>query len=54
MKYYIEDPIDSDNFIEVPSTTRLKIISDYQQQTYYKSLAIFCLIIGFLAGVLVS
>lgn len=50
MKYSILDPNDDDREIEIPSYIIKKINNDYLQKTYYWSVAILCLIIGFLIG----
>jgi hypothetical protein len=53
VKYTFEDPEKEDRNIDVPRYVQLKIVKDYLQTTYYWSVGIFCLLIGFLIGVAV-
>lgn len=50
MSSYIDD---DEGVIDVPSSVRKEIIANYLQNTYYWSVAIGGLIIGFLIGVLI-
>lgn len=50
MKYFIEDPNDFKNTIEIPKIIQKNIILNYFKSTYYWTVGILCLIIGFLVG----
>jgi hypothetical protein len=49
-KYYVEDSDGVD--MEVPKNIILGIIKDHAQTTYYWTVGILCMIIGFLLGVI--
>jgi len=49
-KYYVEDSDGVD--IEVPKNIAIEIIKDHMQTTYYWTVSILCMIIGFLLGVI--
>jgi hypothetical protein len=51
-KYYFEDVNNEDELIEVPSHIIKEITRDYIQGTYYWSVGLLCIIIGFLLGVM--
>ena len=51
-KYYIDHPTKDGYEIEIPSLVRDQIIIDFLMNTYYWTVGIGCLIIGFLVGVL--
>lgn len=54
MKYYgFTDPDNDEYEITVPDNIVKEIIKDYIQRTYYWSVALACLVIGFLVGVII-
>lgn len=53
MKQYTFPDTDNEGYeILVPKDTVYQIIRDYREKTFYLSVGMFCLIIGFLVGVM--
>jgi hypothetical protein len=48
------DPDNEDYEIIIPREVVREILDDYLQKTYYWSVSFFCIIIGFLLGVIAS
>ena len=51
MNYSIENPKSKQEFIELPKYVVLKIQRDYITKTYYWSVGLLSMIIGFLLGI---
>lgn len=53
-KYYIDHPSKIDYEIEIPPLVVNKIIKDYLVKTYYWSIGILAVVVGFLLGISVK
>jgi len=54
VRYFFEDSEDYDREIEVPEYIKRQIIIDYLKTTFYWTIGLGCLLVGFLGGVLIN